>query len=119
MSVLSLAKIAHFLRPRFKLEDKDVKTVLRHLVEQGEVSPVDDGYVATAVVVHCRQRLLHYLAQHEGGITVAGFRDLVDGNRRVCLALLTLYDREAVTRRQGDVRFVTDKGRALISQEHA
>jgi hypothetical protein len=59
---------------------------------------------------------LRHLVEHDGGISVAEFRDLVDGNRRICLDLLAVYDREGMTRRQGDLRFATDSGRAFISQ---
>jgi hypothetical protein len=42
----------------------------------------------------------------EGGITVAEFRDLVGGNRKICLLLLAQYDSERVTKRDGDFRFL-------------
>jgi hypothetical protein len=47
------------------------------------------------------------------GITVARFRDLVEGNRKTCLPLLELFDAEGITERRGDVRVITEKGKAL------
>jgi selenocysteine-specific elongation factor len=116
MSVLSLAKIEYNVNARFRLGAKEVRAVLSHLVEEGEILPVDDGYVNNELVARCRLRLLRHLVEHDGGISVAEFRDLVDGNRRICLDLLAVYDREGMTRRQGDLRFATDSGRAFISQ---
>jgi hypothetical protein len=43
---------------------------------------------------------------------VAGFRDLVSGNRKICLLLYTLFDGEGITERRGDVRVITEKGRS-------
>jgi selenocysteine-specific elongation factor len=58
--------------------------------------------------------LLRALAEREGGMTVAEFRDLVSGNRKICLALLALYDAEGVTKRDGDLRVLTSSGRKMI-----
>jgi hypothetical protein len=83
------------------------------LVEEGELVAADDGYLAREVVASCRQRLLTRLADQDG-ISVAEFRDLIDGNRKVCLMLLGLFDREGVTCRNGDQRFITAKGRQAL-----
>ena len=40
----------------------------------------------------------------DGQVTLAGFRDLAGTGRRNAQALLELFDREGLTRRQGDVR---------------
>ena len=47
------------------------------------------------------------------GITVAQFRDLVQGNRKTCVPLLELFDAQGITKRQGDVRVITEKGRSM------
>jgi hypothetical protein len=40
---------------------------------------------------------------------VAQFRDLVDGNRKMCILLFALFDGEGVTERRGDVRVRKEK----------
>jgi len=42
----------------------------------------------------------------EKGFTVAEFRDLVGGNRKICLLLLAQYDAELLTKRNGDLRII-------------
>jgi hypothetical protein len=47
-------------------------------------------------------------------MTVAQFRDLVSGNRKLCLLLFAIFDREGMTQRAGDVRVITEKGKAAL-----
>jgi hypothetical protein len=61
--------------------------------------------------------LLDALAKNPEGLTVAQFRDLVSGNRKICLLLYALFDSEGITERQGDVRVITDKGKKLLKAD--
>jgi selenocysteine-specific elongation factor len=97
---------------RLGMKERDVDQALRYLVEQKRVHQVEGEYLAAKVVDACRAALLKELAGRTKGLTVAEFRDLVSGNRRICLLLLALFDREGLTRREGDTRALTDKGRA-------
>jgi selenocysteine-specific elongation factor len=80
---------------------------------------IDGNFIHTEVVDHCRRVLLRYLTEHEEGATVATFRDLVDGNRKICLLLINQYDGEGVTVRNGDYRYITRKGTAWLEADKA
>jgi len=79
---------------------------LYNLTLKGEVYRIKDDYIYAGIVDGCREKLVKELSRREGGITVAGFRDLVGGNRKICLLLLAQYDAEMVTRRDGDFRYL-------------
>lgn len=112
-SVVVLADLEAELAGRFRTSTRDLKAILRHLVEEGDLVAVDDGYLATEVIARCRRRLLEHL-NDGAAISVSEFRDLIDGNRRICLMLLGLFDREGLTQRSGDQRRITEKGRAAL-----
>jgi selenocysteine-specific elongation factor len=54
-------------------------------------------------VEEARSRL-RQIAAERGQVTLAEFRDAVGTGRRNAQALLELFDREGLTRRQGEVR---------------
>ena len=87
---------------------------MRYLVEKKEVYFIDDSYLHASVVDRCRKMLLKALAGRKEGMTVAEFRNLVEGNRKICLLLLAIYDSEGVTQRSGDLRLITEKGIATL-----
>ena len=84
--------------------------ILRHLVEKNEICFADGVYVHGSLVALCREKLLSALAERDEGMTVAEFRDLVAGNRKICLTLLALYDAEGITKRVGDRRVLASSG---------
>ncbi len=96
------------------LNEKTLMQILKHLVSKGDVYYVEGSYFHAAIVDECRKKLLRELAFSKEGITVAQFRDLVKGNRKICLLLLAIYDNEGVTLRKGDVRAITEKGRSVL-----
>jgi hypothetical protein len=71
---------------------------------------IDGNYIHTKVVDKCRKSLVDFLNSRQDGITVAQFRDLVNGNRKICLLLLVQFDREGTTYRDGDLRFLIKQG---------
>jgi selenocysteine-specific elongation factor len=91
-----------------------LKQAARYLMNKGRIIGLEGSYIHGDIVVRCRRALMEKLKAAPKGITVAQFRDLVDGNRKICIALLTLFDAEGITERQGDVRVITEKGRTLI-----
>jgi len=111
--VMSELKIA---ARRKGIEERELHQVLRYLVADGRAYLVEGNYLRAPVVDRCRQRLLEALAERDEGMTVAGFRDLVSGNRRICLLMLALFDAEGVTRRDGDLRVLTKAGRELLAE---
>jgi len=98
------------------IRERDVQQALRYLVEQRRAYHVEGEYLAAPTVDRCRKALLRELAGRGQGLTVAEFRDLVQGNRRICLLLFALFDKEGLTRRDGDTRVLTEKGRAAAAE---
>jgi selenocysteine-specific elongation factor len=94
-----------------KINAQELNEILRYLVSSRKAFFVEGEYLHSSVVDRCREMLLSELERRGMGMTVAEFRDLVNGNRKICLLLLAIYDGEGVTERQGDVRVITDKGR--------
>jgi selenocysteine-specific elongation factor len=86
------------------LSPKELKQVLYKLIATGQVYRVNDDYIHADIVDQCREKLKKELSLRKNGITVAEFRDLVGGNRKICLLLLAQYDSEMLTQRVGDVR---------------
>jgi selenocysteine-specific elongation factor len=97
-----------------RIDEQALNEILRHLVSNGKAYFVDGEYLHASVVDQCRNSLVEALAGRDKGMTVAEFRDLVSGNRKICLLLLAIYDGEGVTERQGDLRLLTEKGREVL-----
>lgn len=95
------------------IKPTEVDQALRYLVEQKRAHYIDGEYLSAAVVAPCRKVLIEALDRGGAGLTVAAFRDLVKGNRRICLLMYALFDREGLTCREGDTRVLTEKGKAL------
>ncbi|MCK5529396.1 MAG: SelB C-terminal domain-containing protein, partial [Kiritimatiellae bacterium] len=71
----------------------------------------EKAYIHKKTVERTRKQLIESLIDSETGITVAEFRDLIDGNRKICLALLTLFDNERTTIRKDNHRILSQKSR--------
>lgn len=94
---------------KMKITEKALKQILHHLTVTGVLYRISEEYVHKDVVDGCRNKLVDYLSTHNEGITVAQFRDLVGGNRKMCLLLISQYDSEKITVREGDYRFLNPK----------
>jgi hypothetical protein len=86
------------------IKEGELKRILRYLVAKKDAYFVDDNYLHASVVDSVRGKLVAALEKSPAGMTVAQFRDLINGNRKICLLLFAQYDREGTTERQGDVR---------------
>lgn len=97
------------------IDDRRLGQILRYLVDTGRACQVEGSYLSANVVVPVRLKLLARLDRMgDDGLTVAGFRDLVSGNRKMCLLLYALFDNEGITERRGDVRVITEKGKKIL-----
>ena len=96
------------------INEQLAKQILNYLVENNKTYLIEENYIHTQIVDKYRNMLLKELNNRKDGLTVAGFRDLIQGNRKICLLLLGLYDSEGVTERMGDVRIITEKGISAI-----
>jgi len=102
---------------KFGITEEKLNQIILYLVRQGRLYNIDNNYLCKDIVDNCRKILLEFLID-DNGITVAQFRDLVKGNRKICLLLLAQYDREGIIFRDGDLRFLTDKGRNWYKQRY-
>lgn len=100
--------------------EKDLSRLLRHLVGVGAAYRIDQDYLHASIVDRCRAKLQQALASNPEGLTVAEFRDLVGGNRKICLLMFAQFDNEGTTRRDGDrrVAVVADPRPATETQRH-
>ena len=105
------------LASRHKMDEHETNQILRYLVSNGKAYFVEREYIHASVVDRCRKKLLQALAERDKGMTVAEFRDLVGGNRKICLLLLAIYDAEGVTEREGDLRVLAERGRKKIKEK--
>jgi hypothetical protein len=96
------------------MDERTLRQVLEYLSSNGTACRIEGEYLHSSIVDTCRRTLLEKLAVTPGGLTVAAFRDLIGGNRKICLLLFALFDKEGSTVRQGDVRVITEKGRQMI-----
>jgi selenocysteine-specific elongation factor len=93
------------------IDGKRLAHLLKFIASSRVVYAVEGTFLHVSVVDKCRNVLCAELAKHPEGLTVAQFRDLVSGNRKICLMLYALFDAEGTTERRGDVRVLTNKGR--------
>jgi selenocysteine-specific elongation factor len=92
------------------IDQKKLKGILGYLTNTGVLYWVEGSYLHAGQVGVCRKKLLNSLKAKPEGLTVAQFRDVVQGNRKICLLLLALFEKEGIVRRSGDVRVLTEAG---------
>ena len=83
---------------------KDLARLLEALARRGDLVRVDKDLWFSAEAVAAARERLEAALDADGQVSLAGFRDLLSCGRRNAQALLELFDREGLTRRQGDVR---------------
>ncbi len=93
-----------------------LKQILQLLVFRNKAYNLDANFIHASIVDDSRRILLEHLLENEEGATVATFRDLIDGNRKICLLLINKFDREGVTVRRGDYRVITQRGRDYLTR---
>jgi len=92
------------LEEELHVDQRQLTKLLEVLTRRGElVRAKEDLWFARRAVAAARERLKEALAR-SGRITLGEFRDLAGTGRRNAQALLELFDREGLTRRQGDAR---------------
>jgi selenocysteine-specific elongation factor len=95
-----VSELIHTIQQRPKV----IEGVVSYLVKQGILVRIADGvYLHRDVVTQARAKMATRKGQT---IDVGGFKDLFGLSRKVAIPLLELFDREGVTRREGDVRQV-------------
>jgi selenocysteine-specific elongation factor len=99
------------------IDEKLLYQILKLLVYRNKAYRIEDNFIHSDIVDNCRKQMLKALTEKNEGITVAEFRDLVKGNRKICLLLLARFDGEAITIRKGDYRIITEKGRRILENQ--
>jgi selenocysteine-specific elongation factor len=83
---------------------KVIEGVISFLVKQGTIVRIGEGvYLHRDVVVEAKAKMS---TRRGETIDVAAFKDFFGLSRKVAIPLLELFDREGVTKRQGDSRLV-------------
>ncbi len=91
---------------KMNFDEKKLKQILFYLVRKKFAYFIDGNYIHKKVVDRSREILISYLNKNDDGITVSQYRDLIKGNRKICLLLLNRFDTEGLTKRIGDKRFL-------------
>jgi selenocysteine-specific elongation factor len=106
------------------ISENKLNQILLLLTKREKLYNIDGNFIFKDVVDNSRKILLEALINLNSeksinsGITVAQFRDLVKGNRKICLLLLAQFDREGITRREDDFRYLTEEGRNWFVQRY-
>ncbi|AGB42061.1 selenocysteine-specific elongation factor SelB [Halobacteroides halobius DSM 5150] len=72
------------------------------------VKVAENLYLHHQVLDKAKSLLREYLIK-EGQISLAQFRDLLNSSRKYALPLLDYFDKQGVTKREGDIRHLEDK----------
>ena len=96
------------------IDEKKLNQILNMLTAQNKIYRAENSYLHSSIVDYSRNKILKFLRSNPDGITVAGFRDLVKGNRKICLLMLSLFDSEGIILRDADVRKITDIGEKFL-----
>ena len=99
---------------KHSIDEKRLKQLTNIMVSEKIIYFIENAYLHYQIVDNARRLLLTELSKNQEGLTVAKFRDLVNGNRKICLLLYALFDAEGITQRKEDVRVITEKGRAVV-----
>jgi selenocysteine-specific elongation factor len=99
----------HALKEATHASPKELKAILAKLVREGTVVPSGELWFSAASVAELRARVALHLAGAPK-LTIAEFKDMSGLGRKQAILLLELFDREGVTRRDGDDRLRGSRG---------
>jgi selenocysteine-specific elongation factor len=98
------------------IDETKLKRILFFLVGRKRVYHFNGEYIHTQIIDPIRMKFLHFLHKKPEGCTVAEFRDLIGGNRKICVILLNIFDDEGIIIRSDDMRYISEKGKRAICQ---
>ncbi len=106
-----LEKINNFSPPGFanlakelETSEHDLKALLNRAQSEGRAVQVSkELWFSAAAISEAKDRLIDYLAG-AGEITISKFKEILGTTRKFAVPLAEYFDKEAVTRRDGDVR---------------
>jgi selenocysteine-specific elongation factor len=86
------------------LEKGKLRDLLGILLEEGEIEQVNaDYFLAGGRLAEAEERIRSFLSEH-GRLGVADVREMLGASRKYAIPLLEYFDRNRVTRRDGDFR---------------
>ncbi len=85
-------------------KNRDAKAVLTALLDTGVLIPLTPQLAMHRTICETGLGRLREHCAHSGSITLAQFRDAIGTSRKYALALLEYFDRQGVTRKEGDAR---------------
>ncbi|HSH34699.1 selenocysteine-specific translation elongation factor [Schnuerera sp.] len=86
----------------------EVDEVINALVNNGNIIKLSEEIYLYKTVYEEALRLLKEFIRENNFITVAQFRDILNTNRKVALALLEYFDQFKITKRDGDKRILIE-----------
>ena len=101
-------------RVELGLSESKFLQVINFLTSKKKLYNIEGNLIHAKIVDQSRIQLLKYLSKNKEGTTVADFRDLIKGNRKICILMLNIYDSERILVRDGDVRTITEKGEIYL-----
>ena len=83
---------------------KDFQKVLDYLTDEGELVPLEPDLLFTRRAVEEAEAIFRRLAEADGTVTLAQFRDGLGTSRKYAMALLEYWDVTGLTKKEGDAR---------------
>lgn len=92
-------------------------TFVKALVATGDLEQLDTEFVLPPSLVRLAVEILSAVIEERGPMSVADARDALGSSRKYVMPLLYYLDRKEYTRRIGDLRIMTAKGKELARQK--
>lgn len=86
------------------IPQKESLNAIKFLASQKKIRRFEKYYVHYKHIHEAKSILTKHFQNSEDGLTVAAFRDLLKGNRRIALHIFEYYEREKLIFRDGDLR---------------
>ncbi|MBU1121786.1 MAG: selenocysteine-specific translation elongation factor [Candidatus Omnitrophota bacterium] len=112
-----MSELIPFAKSKRFIHETKLRQILHYLVKQSTAYEIEGNFIHSSIVNTCREKMVKALECNPEGMTVSQFRDLIKGNRKICLLLLSQYDYEGIVVRRGDVRVLADKHHAFKGSE--
>ncbi|MGE5353202.1 MAG: SelB C-terminal domain-containing protein, partial [Acidobacteriota bacterium] len=107
------------LAERYGITPEKYKQIMNYLTSKKKITCISGNYIFSETVDSCKNILLRHLYFTGRPVTVSEFRDLTNGNRKMCLLLLNYFDSLGLTQRDGDYRTITEKGKMYFENVSA
>ncbi|MBN1326614.1 MAG: SelB C-terminal domain-containing protein, partial [Candidatus Cloacimonetes bacterium] len=90
---------------------QEFQQIIQYLLDQKKIVLLKKHAVASKYLQTVRDKLINYLRTEPSGITVSGYRDLIDSNRACSLLLLEYFDESGITVRKDNIRVLSNRFR--------